>query len=151
MAAFWSASLRGPTLRPWLFWAPPCLRGRVCHSDIGEPMAPLCFSPRLRGELWRFSDPGDYARCRRIAAIPTPTPIFKLLLQTKALSPIDAWVILAWPLGDPSVTQSQSQLAEGSQAFPSTKNQLPSTVCWLIANCYLPAAKSSKTNTAFQP
>src|ERR1700739_4986326 len=50
-----------------------------------------------------------------------PTRIFYFLLQTKHLShPTlgsrfrDAWVALAWPLGHPSVTQSQTQSpAEG--------------------------------------
>ena len=37
---------------------------------------------------------------------PHPRPaLFQLLLQTKALTPINAWATLACPLGDPWVTQ----------------------------------------------
>jgi hypothetical protein len=63
---------------------------------------PLLFSasPRLRGELLavlRFRaitlDVGDHGD-------PNPSPHFSTLVANKALSPIDAWVILAWPLGD---------------------------------------------------
>ena len=45
-----------------------------------------------------------------LAISPPPHPaFFQLLLQTKPLVLFDAWEALAWRLGGPSVTQSQSQ------------------------------------------
>jgi len=37
--------------------------------------------------------------------LPAPTPHFSTLVANKRLSPIDAWVNLAWPLGGAWVTQ----------------------------------------------
>jgi hypothetical protein len=58
-------------------------------------------------------EPNDLNRRSLFSA---PHPLSKILLQTKGLSKStlgrllrDAWVALAWPLGDPSVTQAQSQ------------------------------------------
>src|SRR5579859_6741586 len=53
-------------------------------------------------------------------------------------------VALGWPKGGPRATQTQSQVGRGSQHFPTTKYQQLSTGAWLIANCYLLAAKLSK-------
>jgi hypothetical protein len=44
----------------------------------------------------------------------------------------DAWVALGPRLGHPRATQTQSQPAEGRNAFPSTKYQEPSTAFLLL-------------------
>jgi hypothetical protein len=67
-------------------------------------------------------DDGDVGDRRALRA--HPPPIFQLLLQTKHLSnstlgrPLrGAWVALGWPKGDPWVTQTQTQTAEGRNSL----------------------------------
>jgi hypothetical protein len=104
------------------------------------------------GTVWRRV-PGfsDLAICRRFL----PHPAFsnccckqRYLLQSTLGAPLrDAWVAPWATLGPPKVHPNPIPIGRGSQQrtpqVPSTKYQLP--VFWLIASCYLLAARFSKT------
>src|SRR4051812_27527221 len=52
----------------------------------------------------------------------THPALFQALLKTKAGPPFDPWVTLGWPLGDPGVTQSQSQTQSQNEHSAEGRN-----------------------------
>jgi hypothetical protein len=82
----------------------------------------MCFS------LPRFSSVFLYALCGEGLGFPPPTqPVFTFCCKQRCFRKFTlgrrlrhAWVALAWPLGGPRVTQTQSQSAEGRKTKTAT-------------------------------
>ena len=103
-----------------------------------NPLSPSQSPVSINGQ----GSPFRFRRCRAISAIPairrapraTPPPFFRFCCKQSTYPNRrlgDAWVALAWPLGDAWVTQGSPNpkpnpnQAEGRNASPNTKYQKP--------------------------
>jgi len=79
--------------------------------------------------------------------LPYPTPSFSTLVANKRLPPIDAWVTLAWPLGDAWVAQGPPKGHPNPIPIPNpigrgSQNESQLRLLFFLAKSEEPIAKS---------